>query len=364
MGRKERAAALTQRRDAVAVINAVRKTRRLLAKHPFTAETFNAINGKERGLEQLVGRDILFNCLNESEQLQLRHDINKKLNDSETAAFESLRNATVAFFADLQKVIDRATLVYNTKAAQDLLAKKQVAVEAFNAFEMSAEALDCERAISTLEHLEFVAEDVEETVPGFEHDLDTEEQEEYDEEKHKDDDELPEDGPDGSEEEEDDDDEDEDDEDIDLGDDDDDDDGEGDDEADEDGEKTSTTDLTFICDEQGFAKAAPQFKLPTVVCAEGAGYSQERGFKVLSKYPVVMQKYCTALKHLRDVVAPETCTMEDLLRGNVKFYRKLDRVINLVEKFEPLRVALDKSCEGLLGAAKVVAKKEIIDPKL
>ena len=137
MSRKDRAAALTQRRNAVAIIRNVRKTRRLLAKFPFDEKTFNAINGKERGLESLVGKDILVPCLDESQRLSLHHEINIKLNEAEVTAFESLRASTVAFFADLQKIIDRATLVFNTKAAQDLMAKKQVAVEAFNAFEMS-----------------------------------------------------------------------------------------------------------------------------------------------------------------------------------------------------------------------------------
>ena len=359
MSRKDRAAALTQRRDAVAVIKAVRKTRRLLAKHPFTAKTFDAINGKERGLEQLVGRDILFDCLSEPERLQLRHDINMKLDQSEAQAFEVLRASTEKFLADLRFL--NANLVIDPKASKNILGKKQSSIEAFNAFEMKEGALDCERAMSTLEHLEALTADVEETIPGFEHDLEKEESEEYDEEKHKDDDELLEDGPDGSEE---DDDDEDDDEDIDLGDDDDEDEGDDDDEVDEDGEKTTTTDLTFICDEQNFAIAARKFTLPTIVCTEGAGYTQVKSAVILDKYQAVMEKYATSLNKLADTFASVECTNEDLLKGSVKLYRKLDRVVALVHKFEPIRLALTKSCEGLLDASKVVAKQEIVDPKL
>lgn len=357
MGRKERAAALTQRRDAVAVIKAVRKTRRLLAKHPFDEKTFNAINGKERGIEQLVGRDILFGCLNENERLALHHDINMKLNVAEEQAFKSLREATEMFLVDLR--VHNGVQVIDQNADKNIQAKKAAAIEAFNAFEMPEGALDCERALSTLEHLEALTADVEEAVPGFEHDLDKED--EYTEEQHEDEDELPEDGPDGD----DDDDEDEDDdEDIDLGEDDDDDNGEGDDDVDEDGEKVSTTDLTFICDEQGFAGAAIKFTLPTIVCTEGAGYNQARSAIVLAKYQAVMDKYHASLNKLADTFANLECTNDELLRGSVKLYRKLDRVINLVNKFDPLCFALNKACEGLNNAAKVVAKKEIIDPKL
>ena len=364
--RKERSVFLTKRRDAINVIKNIRNTRRLLAKHPFNGETFKAINGSERGIEQLLGRDIVFSLLNESEKLKLRHDSNMTLNKEEDSAFEVLREATEKFLGGLRSRDD--VLHLESKHAQNILSKNQAAVEAFNAFEMPSGALDCERAISTLEHLEIIAEETEEAIPGFEHELDKEEDEEYTEEQHEDADELPEDGPDGSD---DDDDKSEDDstDDIDLGEDDDsyeedddDDDGNGAPVPEE--EKDTPTDLSFIADEQNFVTLAPKFILPVDVCTEGAGYTQEKGAIILSKYHEVMAKYYGAMSKLADVFADVNCTNDKLLRGKVRLYRKLDAIINLADKFEPLTNALKKTCEGLENASAVVLKKATFDPKL
>lgn len=365
--RKERSAFLTKRRDAIKVIRNIRSTRRLLAKHPFNDETFKAINGPERGIEQLLGRDIVFSLLNESEKLKLRHDINMTLNKEEDSAFEVLREATDRFLSELRT--REGILDVVSKHAQDILSKKQAAVEAFNAFEMPSGALDCERAISTLEHLEIIAEETEEAIPGFEHELDKEDNEEYTEEQHEDADELPEDGPDGSDDDETS--EDDSDDDIDLGEDDDA--YEGDDDNDDVGDngapipeedKDTPVDLSFVADQQNFAALAPKFILPVDVCTEGAGYTQEKAAIVLSKYQDVMNKYYGSMRKLADVFADVNCTNDQLLRGKVRLYRKLDAIINLADKFEPLTRALMKSCEGLENASGIVLKKTTFDPKL
>ena len=48
MSKAERAAALTQRRNAVTIIKNLRFTRRFLASHPFDEATYQYIDGKAR----------------------------------------------------------------------------------------------------------------------------------------------------------------------------------------------------------------------------------------------------------------------------------------------------------------------------
>ena len=69
MSKAERAAALTQRRNAVAIIKNLRFTRRFLASHPFDEATFSYIDGKDRGIENLVGHDVVFATLDDNEKL-------------------------------------------------------------------------------------------------------------------------------------------------------------------------------------------------------------------------------------------------------------------------------------------------------
>ena len=345
MSKSSRATALTTRRNAIAIIKNIRKTRRVMAKFPFNEKTFDAINGQDRGLEDLLGREVIFLALSPAEQLSLRHEVNAKLNEVEFETFKTLRAATLDYFKDLQGAIDRVNMEILSKTSADLKSSKKAAVEAFNNFAMNPGALDCERAISTIEHLLAIAEGIDESTPDIEHDLD---KEEYTEEQHQDDeaDELP-----------------------DLDDDDD----EGEDlsapvelpntEPDQTEDDPEAV-MPWIVTEESFSNAVQRFINKEETSLEKLGYTTDRCEEILTRYTGALETYVKALTKFRDIIAPETCTLEDLLRGSTKFFQNYDRVIDLVEKFEPLRTALNDSCEGLIVASKVVLEKQVIDPKL
>lgn len=337
MSRADRAAALTKRRQAISVIKNVRYTRRMITTHEFTAELFDKINGEDRGIENLVGHPVLFSALTESEKMQTRREINAALDKSESNAFVDLRDATIAYFADLQKVIDRLDDVKITdKQIQDLRVQNDAAIEAFDGMKIPEGALDYERCMSTLEHLEIVAEDVEQNIPEIAQEVEPEEEPEpatpeYHEEDHQHD-EPPVNEPDepvvlpdpttptepieepGS-------------------------------------EDDPAVDLTWIRGEEEFFISAKQFVIPTEEFMLEAGFTPEKASAVLAKYAGSLKKYRLLLQKVKDQVAPETCVGEDLLGGSTKFYQKLDRLVTLVENFETLRDSLNKSCESLLSAS-------------
>lgn len=375
MGRAERAAALTTRRQAISVIKNVRYTRKMLSAHEFTSEIFDKINGEDRGIEQLVGRTVLFASLTDDEKLQLRRDINAALTKSEDNAFTNLRQATIAYFADLQKVIDRLDDVKVTnKHVTDLLSKKESAIEAFNAIKLPEGSLDYERCMSTLEHFQVIAEDVEQNVPEVEKELQPAEEPEYHEEDH-DHDTPPATEPDepvtlpdpampveptepvatpeppaapapavvdpnqppaepvpaepapGS-------------------------------------EEDPATDLTWIKGEEAFFISANKYKLPIVESTVEAGFTPEKASAVLDKYASSLDAYRKALKRVKDLVDPETCVADHLLCGSTEFYQRFDRLVSLVENLETLRDGLNKSCETLVEASRQMLLATTRDPML
>lgn len=359
MAKAERKAALHKRRQAIAIIKNVRRTRRVLNANAFDSATFNALNGKDCGLEALVGHTVMFDSLDESERLALRREINAKLFESEQQAFGALREASIEYFAELQKIIDRVTDVGITdKTITHLSSTKSDAVAAFENFQLEEGALDCERCVSMLENLAVIAEAMDESVPEIEHDL---EEDEYTEEEHTHDDtELPEDGDDESVEEEDSDDDEEDDDEEEE-----EETSEGD-EDDEDGEGTEIITVTtgWLETAEAFRESASKFTLPVAATTKEAGFDQKRATEIIAMYPSVMTKYAQALQHLRDAVAADTCTAESLLRGSKKFYARVDKVVSYVECFEVLRTALLKSCSGLVKAAHEMMLVSTRDPML
>lgn len=336
MAKAERNAALNKRRQAIAIIRNVRRTRRVLAAHPFDSKTFDAVNGIDHGLEQLVGHSVMFDSLDESERLSLRREINAKLFESEQKAFGVLRTASVEYFSELQKIIDRVDDVNITALTiTHLNSNKKPAIEAFENFKLEEGALDCERCISTLEHLELMAEAVDENVPDMEGDLD---HEEYTEEEHEHEDELPDDDDDETIEEEDD--------------------------LDDETEDESNTNVDWIESEEAFLESAKRFTMGLEATMTEAGFDTKKAAFVVGRYPEVMKKYTTALQRVRDTVAAETCTAEQLLRGSKKFYNKIDKLVDHVEAMESLRDAFVKTCKGLTKVAHEMMLINTRDPML
>lgn len=358
MAKAERMAALKKRRQAIAIIKNIRRTRRVLTANEFDAKTFDALNGRDNGIEALVGHSVMFGSLDETERLALRREINAKLFESEQMAFGVLREASVEFFSELQKIIDRADEVGITdKTITHLSSSKKKAVEAFESFKIAEGGLDCERCIAMLEHLEVIAEAIDESIPEIEHDL---EEDEYTEEQHTHEDtDLPDEDDDESVEEEDDDDDEDDDEDEEEFSD--------DDEGDENGEGAPaepTTNVNWTESEEEFRESASKFALPVAATTVEAGFDAKKASEIIAKYPGAMKKYVNALQHFRDAVAADTCTSESLLRGNKKFYKRINKVVGYVEKLEDLRTALNKSCKGLVDAAHEMMLIDTRDPLL
>ena len=350
MGKAERAAALTQRRQAVAVIKNIRTTRRVLASHPFNSTTFNAINGVDGGIEQMLGREILFDALTANEQLALRQEINAALAKSEDAAFETLRASLTMYFADIQKVIDRLDNVEITeKNITDLSFKEQAAVEAFKACELPEGALDYERCMSTLEHLEIIAESVDTSAPDITHEL---EEPEYQEEQHTHEGEplpnptedpvVPQEGDPSQP--------------VELP--------EVVDPPVPVEDAGEVADLTWIRGQENFFESAKLFFLKEKATVDKAGFTPEKASSVLGKYAASVEAYRTALVKVRDAIAPETCVADGLLRGSTNFFQRFDRLVCLVENLETLRDGLNKSCTSLVDASKAMLKSATKDPML
>lgn len=379
MATKDRSAALTSRRQAIAIIKNIRRTRRLLVKHPFDATTFKVINGKERGIEDLVGRTIVFDLLTDEEKLTLHRDILKQMNIVEAEAFNLLRSSTIDFFKDLKTAIDNTgTKITDKNVSDTTLDRKGAAVEAFIESPSCVGCLDYERSLSALEHLDRISAEVEQTVPDMEHELDEsldddeteleQEDDEYFEENHDEisvavgeepadppnepdpTEEAPEEDPSIP---------------VEL----------PDDESEDDDLRPETTDnpeddevvadITWIRAEESYLASANKF----VVAEEGMslgeiGFNHNQGTEVLAKYNESIKNYRESLKKLYDTVNPEECTLESLLAGSTKTYKRFNRIMTLVDKFEKLRSSLDKSCECLVEASKKMLVAATKDPLL
>lgn len=356
MGRSERAAALTIRRRAVATIKNVRRTRMVLSKYPFDARTFDALNGMDGGIEALLDRQIVFDILSEPEKFKLRQDLNRALDASENVAFEALRDATKRYFEDIQKAIDAAAPAVTEQQITYMKSTKQAAIEAFSTVEMQQGALDAERCLSTLEHLEVIAESTAAVSPEIDHELDTTETEVQEQHQHDGNQDVPVeeivDPPD--------------------------DDGDPNEEVNlepgapdvippagmDNGSEENVADFTWVEAEEAFFESAKKFALPINEKMSEAGFDPEKAAKVLEQYNDTMQKYRAALMHVKNAVAPETCTADQLLRGSTKFYKRLDRLVSLVENLETLREGLNKSCESLMAASKQMMLAAIKNPLL
>ena len=326
MGKAERAAALTLRRKAAKVISNIRRVRRMLAKHPFDAKTFNAINGLDGSLEKLVGRTIIFDGLTESEKLTLRHDINAGLDHFEDDAFAHLREATVAYFKDIEQAMAVKQIACSEEQLKYLSFKKEAALEAFNAIQLQKGSLDIERTLSSLEQLRVIAEEVEKVVPDIDHDL---EEPEYTEENHDTPDELPTEP----------DDDDDEIEDVELPD---------DDEDDDDDEPSITA---WVKPHQQYAAAMSAFMSNESSSMEALGFTAEKSVDIVKQYMDAMPKYIAAVNRFKDLVDPEACTNDDLLKGSTKCYKNMDRIVSLIEKFVPICAALTETCEQIIGAS-------------
>jgi len=375
MGIKERTAALNKRRQAVAVIKNIRKTRRLLAKHPLDEKLFDIINGAEDGIRELIGRKIVFGFLTDSERLSLKIEILKGLSSAENYACDTLRAATVDFFKDLKDASEVNTVAIDQKNITDLMGTKPRAIETFLDAEAMTGMFDYERSMSAIEHIELIAEEVEENTPDVEHELDEtidgeeqeeEEQDEYEEEQHteeanrtgeepadppNDPDPLepaPEEDPALPIELDEDDDGDEEDDDYDP------------DSAD--GDCPTTANVKWVRAEESYLESAMLFVSTEGYSLSDNGFTATRGQEVLSKYTAAMNHYKAALRKLYDVIDPECATIDRLLYGSVNTYKRLNRIMVITEKFGEVRDALNKSCESLIAASKKVLVETIKDP--
>ena len=373
MSKAERAAALTQRRNAVAIIKNLRFTRRFLASHPFDEATFSYIDGKDRGIENLVGHEVVFAALGEDEKLALRREIVAKLNESEKMAFSVLRASTESYFKDLVDIINKDIKKVDPKAAVYFDSKKQAVLEAFEQTITPAASFDCERAMSALEKLDLIAEEIETTVPDIEHELDEDEvkEEEHDHEDGSYGDQTGETIPPAPEEDEDDDDDDDDDldEDVKLP--------EDDEDADEDvvepaepddgsidaDDKMSVTAKThWVAQFHSYIDSAKNFVAKEDFQLGHVGFTAEKAKYILDKYAATMEHYKAALEKLYAVVDPATCTADSLLRGKVSTYKRIDKIVALADRMEEVRASLDKSLESLLTASRNMMLAATYDP--
>lgn len=363
MTKSERSSDLKGRLQAIAIIKNIRRVKRILAEKPFTDKLYNKLNGSEGGMDALVGRTVLFGSLNENDRLELRREINSKLDAAEREAIESLRAHTNSYLSGVQAIIDKASAVDVTdKTLTDISSTRETAVEAFNNFTIEAGGLDCERCMSTLEHLDMIAESIDESAAEIETELQKEEDESDDEDKDKHD-EFDEDHIDEE-------DEDEDDEDDHIPDDPLEEDDDDDDEDDDDGEchcdddDEPVTDVSWVKAEESFRDSAKLFMTSENTTSKSAGFSTENAKEVLAAYHKVNAHYIKSLKNLIDTVAAPEATVDQLLRGGLATYRRIDKIVDCVESLEFLRDALDKSCGNLVAASKKMLVESTRDPLL
>ena len=343
MSKSVREVALKKRFDAIKVVNNIRRVKRWLAKHPFDAKTFNAINGRNCSIDALVGHTVVFEALTEGEVTQLRKDINKALTANEDLALTALREATVEYFASIEGIVGATVAQCTPDQMKYLGFKKDAALEAFASTQLPKGALDVERTTSALEQLAVIAEEIEESVPEVDRDLDIEEPT-YEDEKHDNPDELPQ---------EDDEDDDDDDEDIEIPEDDDDDATDDDDDEDE-----------FSV----YAWTKPHFQYVSAMqksflnndpaSLEVFGFTSDKAVDLIGKYQAVMPAYVGAIKKFVGLVEPETCTVESLLKGSIKCYKRIDRIVALIERFEPIRKALTETCAAMIDASADMYKAQ------
>lgn len=342
MSKSVREVALKKRFDAIKVVNNIRRVKRWLAKHPFDAKTFNAINGRNCSIDALVGHTVVFEALTEGEVTQLRKDINKALTANEDLALTALREATVEYFASVEGIVGATVAQCTPDQMKYLGFKKDAALEAFASTQLPKGALDVERTTSALEQLAVIAEEIEESVPEVDRDLDIEEPT-YEDEKHDNPDELPQE----------DDEDDDDDDDIEIPEDDDDDATDDDDDEDE-----------FSV----YAWTKPHFQYVSAMqksflnndpaSLEVFGFTSDKAVDLIGKYQAVMPAYVGAIKKFVGLVEPETCTVESLLKGSIKCYKRIDRIVALIERFEPIRKALTETCATMIGASADMYKAQ------
>lgn len=376
MTKQERTALLTKRFQAIAVIKDIRRTRKILAANEFNAETFNAINGINRSIESLLDRTISFEALLDHQVEALRHDINVALDASENEAVDLLRTSTVEYFKGVAAVANATPVACTERNFNHLSIDKVAAVEAFAAAAIVEGALDIERASSAIENLLAISEELNETIPDLEveyneedHDFPAElpkEEEEQDEDDFEvqlpEDDEDIDDEEDDDEDEDDDDDKDDDDDDKDDEDDDEDDDDEDEDD-DEDDDDDEEDDFSIYASTKWtlshfrYLKAMTKFMNNSATSMEALGFTSVNAVATLRKYGEVMQKYKESIQKFIDIVEPETCTVDHLLHGSAKCFRRIDKIVSLIEQFEPVRAALDKSCQCMVDASKEVYVK-------
>ena len=344
MSKSVREVALNKRFDAVKVVNNIRRVKRWLAKHPFDAKTFNAINGRNCSIDALVGRTVVFDALTDGEVTQLRKDINKALTANEDLALTALREATVEYFASVEGIVGATVAQCTPDQMKYLGFKKDVALEAFASTQLPKGALDVERTTSALEQLAVIAEEIEESVPEVERDLDIEEPT-YEDEKHDNPDELPQE-----------DDEEDEPEDIEIPEDDD------DDATDEDDDEDDEDEFSV------YAWTKPHFQYVSAMqksflnndpaSLEVFGFTSDKAVNLIGKYQAVMPAYVGAIKKFVGLVEPETCTVESLLKGSIKCYKRIDRIVALIERFEPIRKALTETCAAMIGASADMYKAQ------
>ena len=142
MGKSERAEALTTRRNCIAIIKNLRYTRRYLASHDFDEKTFSHLNGSDRGIENLVGRNISFSLLTDEDKLGLHREISSKLNEVEMETFTVLRKAVIDYFKDVEAVIDNVGYRVPEDFADNMTSTKESAIESFGKTMNAVEAFD------------------------------------------------------------------------------------------------------------------------------------------------------------------------------------------------------------------------------
>ena len=104
--------------EAMEVLANITQARYIVQNGPFTAEMYESINGSDRALENLLGKSIVFDTLENSEKLHLRKEILDSLLDQEFKMLSALRKTVASVASDLESVMQDARSVQDK---QDLL---------------------------------------------------------------------------------------------------------------------------------------------------------------------------------------------------------------------------------------------------
>lgn len=147
---------MTQTASAVlsTLIN-IRAIRKRILKEEFTNELFDSINGTDCALENLIGRSVMFGCLDEQQRIDLRQEIIRNLGDQEEIAVKKVASS-LDMTKEFAPILDEANHVL-TASLESLDLEKLVSAQ--------AHVLTEQQVKDHVDSLESVTENIEAAIP-------------------------------------------------------------------------------------------------------------------------------------------------------------------------------------------------------